>query len=273
TSSKTIPSLFQLTLFRLVTFALNYGIPSAQVGGEPARVYLLKKKGIPAEVAVSSVIIDKVFELSINVLFVVITLIILFLHHTPFKITGTVLIGLVVLILVWFYFQMARGKNFFTPIFKILHLDRIAVLSKLEKNIIDTENVIKTFFQHHTFALLKTIILSVMCFLLIVLEYFVILYFLGITPTLSQLLIITVLPLMGYLIPIPGAVGTLEAAHVAAFSLAGLDPVLALPTIIILRIRDILFVLAGLAYAYTVGFGMVKKIKDNTNSLASDSTK
>ena len=119
--------------------------------------------------------------------------------------------------------------------------------------------MIQTFFHHHVLALLTTIVLSVICFLFMILEYFVIFYFLGVTPTFSQLLIVTVLPLVGYLIPIPGAVGTLEVAQITAFTIAGLDPVLALPTIIILRIRDIIFVSGGLLYTYKVGFSIVRK--------------
>lgn len=258
TSGEKIPHWYDLTLFRLSTFALSYLIPSAQVGGEPARIYLLEKRGVSRDVAVSSVIIDKVFELSINVIFAVITLFILFLNHTAFEQTGILIIGLAVLLLSFFYYKTVVGNGFFLSIFHALRLNRLRFFARFEKPLVDTEHTIQTFFRHHILALIITLVYSTLCFLLILLEYFVIFYFLGITPTFSQLLIVTILPLVGYIIPVPGAVGTLEATQVTAVTLAGLDPVLAFPIIVIIRARDLVFVGGGLLYTYTQGFSLLR---------------
>lgn len=257
TNNNNIPPIHELALFRLVTFALSYLIPSAQVGGEPARIYLLEQKGVKRNVAVSSVVIDKVFELSINVLFSVGALAVLFLHRSTFENTGVFFIALAIIVLVFFFYQTVKGNGFFTSIFDGLRLNRIHFFAQYRHTISNTEKTMKTFFHHHLLALFTTIILSIICFLLMILEYFVIFYFLDVTPTFSQLLIVTVVPLMGYLIPVPGAVGTLEMAQITAFTLAGLDPILALPTVIILRVRDIIFVLGGLLYTYKKGFSLV----------------
>ncbi|MFN7160998.1 MAG: YbhN family protein [Candidatus Gracilibacteria bacterium] len=258
THNKNLPSLFTLSLYRLVSYTFSYLIPSGQVGGEPARILLLKRKGIPGNIATSSVILDKVFELSVTSGFSGLALILVLFNTKEINTTSIVAVLVIVSALGFFFYMSVFGEGFFTFFFRILHLEKIKILKKTEQHIIETEAHIKTFFLTHKIALLNTIILSLICFVMMMVEYYVVLVSMGIHANFTQLLVVTALPLIGYLIPSPGAIGSLELFQIAAFNIAGIDPTLALPTLIILRLRDILFLAVGVVVSYKYGFSLIK---------------
>lgn len=264
--SKT-PSLLHLTLYRLVSYTLSYLIPSAQVGGEPARILLLKKEGVPVKVATSSVILDKVFELSVSSGFSALAVILVLLNTKEMNMTTMAAIIIVLIFLGFFFYMSVFGQGFFTFFFKALHLERIHFLKKTGEHIMHIETHIKEFFRTHTTSLLYTILLSLLCFLMMMLEYHVVLISMGIQANYTQLLLVTALPLIGYLFPSPGALGALEVSQIAAFNLAGIDPTLALPTLIILRLRDILFLIIGVVVSYHYGFSFLKLKTPSTEQI------
>ena len=258
TSGDNIPSLYALTQYRLVTYTLSYLIPSAQVGGEPARILLLTKQGVSKHTATSSVVLDKVFELSVSSGFAALALVLLLMKTQNLDQSGGVAVAIILVLLGLFFYLSVFGEGFFTFFFRIFHLRKVSFLKKVGEHIIHTEHEIKKFFRVHLWALLVTILLSLLCFVFMMLEYYIILHSLGIPVTMLQLIIVTALPLIGYLFPSPGALGALEVSQVAAFSLAGIDPTLALPTLIIIRLRDIVFLFLGSMVTYHLGFSFLK---------------
>jgi uncharacterized membrane protein YbhN (UPF0104 family) len=79
-------------------------------------------------------------------------------------------------------------------------------------------------------------------------EVWTVLYFLGVHLSLSQLFILTFLPMIALLMPIPGGLGILEGGTAAVMGLMGVNPQYAVSLVLITRIRDIIFVAVGLIH-------------------------
>ena len=82
--------------------------------------------------------------------------------------------------------------------------------------------------------------------ILIFFEYWIVMLFLGKSLTLLQLFIIIIIIRISFLLPLPGALGALEAAHVLAMQSLGLDPALGISMCILIRFRDFLLSLIGI---------------------------
>lgn len=67
-----IPPLWTLYWIRMAGEAINYLTPSAYVGGEPLKAYLVKKRGVPGTIAAASVVEAKTLMTVAEVLFLVI---------------------------------------------------------------------------------------------------------------------------------------------------------------------------------------------------------
>lgn len=91
-----------------------------------------------------------------------------------------------------------------------------------------------------------------------VLEHFLVAYFMGIKLTFFQSFLSATLPGVSYIIPVPGAVGMLEGSHAGIFALLGVG-INVFVFVLILRLRDLVFILIGLAHASKHSIKMIKK--------------
>lgn len=255
-SGEKIPPFMSLYGFRLVAYTLSYFIPSAQVGGEPARILLVVKSGTPKEAATASVILDKVFELAVSGGFSALAFCFVFSSSTEFGIAPLLVVLATLAFLGSFFYLSIWGKGFFSTIVGLLHIQSWKKITPLLHSLTEVEQHIKSFFHGNLLPLLKTIALSLLCFLLMIAEYGLIFYFLGVQTTPVGLLLVTALPLVGYLFPSPGAVGALETTQIIAFQLAHIDPIYAIPTLLIIRLRDVVLVALGIICTSRYGLNL-----------------
>jgi len=250
-----VVSLWKISMFRFVGYSVSYLTPFAQLGGEPVRIYFLEKNGIPRKEAVSSVFIDKLFEAGIQLIFVAITIAVVLLSGADLPSENLTIGMLLVLsiIAVVYLWMTIWGKGFFTQVFRWLHLGNIKKLAPFEAKIERTEERIRSFFRNHPRDLLWVCLLSLLTYGFFLLEYEVMLTSLGVVPTFRQLLVVSMLPMIAYLTPIPGAVGAFELLSIASMQIVGLEGSLALPIIAMIRLRDLIFLGIGFAYASTHG--------------------
>ena len=116
-----------LFMYKLAGYAISYITPSAHVGGEPVRAYLLKRDNVPFPKAMSSVIIDKSFDLTVNTLFGTLLLLLVIANLALPSNTMMVLLALSLLssgLIFLFYYRTLKGKGFFILIFRLLGLNR-----------------------------------------------------------------------------------------------------------------------------------------------------
>ena len=259
-----VAKFWSMVGIRYVTYAIGYLLPSAQIGGEPVRMYFLEKRGFSRKEALSSVIIDKVFETAIVVIFAVIAfvLVIFYAQGVPTEIYSFFMLFLILLLFFAYFYYTIVKDGFFTFIFQVLHLKKIKFLAPLEEKIMSMEALMKRFFHHHVKELLWTIALTMLTYIVFLLEYYLLFFALGVKPTFGQLIVVSTIPLISYLIPIPGAAGALELSQYLSLSLAKMDPNLAFPIMVIIRLRDLFFIIAGLVYGSTHGVKLLSKGSD-----------
>lgn len=257
---KKVVSQWRLNMYRFVGYTVSYLTPFAQLGGEPLRIYFLEQHGIARREAVSSVLIDKLFEAGVQLIFVIIAITVVLVGggNLPSEGLTLTLLGFLVFLVAIYLYMTIWGKGFFTQIFRWLRLHKLARIAPFEQKLMETEDIIRRFFRGHVQDLLWVCALSLLTYALFLGEYLVMLTSLGVTPTVKQLLVVAVLPMLAYLTPLPGAVGAFEVLSIAALEIVGLNGSLALPMIVMIRLRDLTFLIIGFIYASTHGIRLAQ---------------
>jgi uncharacterized protein (TIRG00374 family) len=264
---KRIIPFYKLFLHRMSGFAVSYITPTAQTGGEPLRVMLLEQEKIPSKPAAASVIIDKSLEFAALFIFIGVGMGLAVIDGSlPGKteiLMMAVLIALVFIIF-WFYFTSIKDIGFFSSIIRALRLNRIKRFRTIEEKITEVEKQMSVFYRKHLSTFLLLIMISFVISAFLLLEHYLIARFLGVRMTFFQTFIVSTVPYIAYVIPVPGAIGLLEGGHAAIFALLGVN-INAFVLVFIIRIRDLIFVLIGLLHGSKQGLAMLKEgFKDNS---------
>lgn len=261
-------SFWQLFMHRMSGFAVSYITPTAQTGGEPLRAMLLHEDNVPARTAASSVIIDKGLEFAALFIFIGAGLAIALIEGgLPVNmqyIFGILLIVLVSLVF-WFYFSSVKNIGVFSSVLRFFKLTRFKKVKSFEGRIIEIEEEMAHFYKKHmrVFLILVGISLVIASFLL--LEHWLIARFMGVNMTFLQTFLVSTIPYIAFMIPIPGGIGLLEGGTAAIFAALGIS-INAFVLVFIIRIRDLVFVLVGLIHASKQGISMLKKAFMNNNN-------
>lgn len=257
---KTV-SFGKLFLHRMSGFALSYLTPSAQTGGEPLRILLLHEEGVSTRTATSSVVIDKGLELGSLFLFIALGIVIaLFDGSLPVELHAVMLIALVGMFafMFWFIFATVKNIGFFSSFLRFFRLTKLKKIKSFEERILEVEEEVATFYKHHvgTFWILVPISLIITSFLL--LEHYLVARFMGVNMTFLQTFLVSTIPYVAFIIPIPGGLGILEGGHAAIFAALGIS-INAVVLVLIIRVRDLCFVLVGLLHASKQGLSMLRR--------------
>jgi glycosyltransferase 2 family protein len=254
-------SFWQLFMHRMSAFAVSYITPSAQTGGEPLRAMLLHDDGVPAGTCASSVIIDKGLEFAALFLFIASGLgVALFYGAMPPELryaAGFILV-LIVVAVFWFYYSSVKDIGFFSSILRFFRLNKISRVRAWELGIIEVEVEMAKFYKKHlkSFILLVFISLIIASFLL--LEHYLVARFMGVRLDFMQTFLVSTIPYIAYVLPVPGGLGLLEGSTAAIFAVMGIN-INAFVLVFIIRIRDLIFVLIGLIHASKQAFIMLRK--------------
>lgn len=256
---KKIPSKV-FFLNRMSSFGLSYVTPTAQLGGEPVRMMLLEEAGVPKKIVASSVVIDKALELAALIIFITTGMLVALIDGTVPPGTKYILLILAIFMLLtvfWFYYSSIKNIGFFTSIIRVLHLKKIKKLENLEGKIHEFEQEMNTFYGQHKKVMKILIIISIITTSFLLVEHFLIAWFMGVNLTFFQIFLASTIPYIAYLIPVPGGLGVLESGHATIFALLGVN-INAFAFVFIIRMRDFIFVLIGLVNASRHGISMLK---------------
>jgi uncharacterized membrane protein YbhN (UPF0104 family) len=219
--------------YRLAVFGLSYFTPGPQVGGEPLQVlYLQHNHGLSFARATSAVIMDKLLEFLVNFVLIgmgawAILRVGLIsgeggrLTLSLIGLAGLLSLPLAQIVLLYFGFH---------PITKILlSLPFIQMENKALRTIIVAERMASAFCRRHA----RPMILAVI-------EYYLMVIFLGMNLTVVQLLASLTAMQIAFLMPLPGGLGALEASQVFALGAFGQTASAAISLTLLMRARDIL---------------------------------
>ncbi|HWR66101.1 MAG TPA: lysylphosphatidylglycerol synthase transmembrane domain-containing protein, partial [Bellilinea sp.] len=232
---------------------VSYFTAGPQVGGEPLQVMLVaqnQKVKFPA--AVSSVFLDKVFQLLTNFTFLVFGSLWIFSRDILGNIPGAgwwIGAGIVLAVPLLHLLTLRRGVFPFSHL--IQHLPRWSWLEKVTNVIAQSEELISRMLQTNTKVIFTAAIISAVGWLLMFAEYAFMLRFLGGTFAAPQVFLAFMASQLAFLTPLPGGLGALEASQVMIFTSFGAPAAIGLSVSLLMRSRDILFGLLGIVIATT----------------------
>ena len=248
---------FGLTVgHRLAAFGVSYFTPGPQFGGEAVQVLLVEKvHGVPRITAVSSVALDKTLELLVNFSFLAVGVwVVLQSSFLGDGLGGQTAVFAIVLLSfpVLYLLSLWRGHQ---PIAGFMQLTspvfsrRLAWANKFEtgtRGMAASEQQAGQFCHQAPRFLWTAFFVSVLGWLVMVVEFGAMLTFLGTDVSFLQAIMMLTAVRFAFLLPLPGGLGTVEAAMVLALTRLGFDPAVSLSASLLIRGRDILLSLAGL---------------------------
>jgi len=242
----------KLFVYKLAGFGVSYVTPAAHMGGEPIRAYLLKNNhNIEFKKALSSVVIDKSIELSLNGFFACITIIfILFTFTIPEKTAIIMILSSFAMIgaIYSFYHLTITEKGFFTTCFRLLKLNKWKLTKKYEKDIKGMEFHLIQFFKYNKKGFKNASLTFILTWVLMFFEYKLALLLLGYNASFAAIFIVFSLVGLAYIIPVPAALGALEFGQSSASAILGVSSGIGLALSIVIRGRDMIWVFLGLSY-------------------------
>jgi len=237
---------------KIIGFAISYLTPSMYIGGEPIRIYLLGKKyGVSMTRIGATVVVDKFLELGAGLFYILLGSIFVLIQYKlpwqlfiPLVVINTVLVGTMILLLVGFIWKTRPFSSTVSILGKIRPLKkgiRIAM-----PTIIRLEREIYSAFGKHGKSTLQAFFLNLLIGGLIFIKPALFFYFLHTLFNLSQLALLYALThlLLAFQFT-PGALGIFEWGEVGIFGLIGIKSEKALAYSLMVRITDLLMVVAA----------------------------
>ena len=254
----------KLFTYRMVCYSVSYLTPTAHVGGEPIRAYLLQRENVPLNTAFSTVIIDKSIELMADVVFFFIGALIItgsVAVEGRMKLVLLVVSFLLIGLMAWFIHGILAKKSLFVAIFRFFRLNTIQRFMPIEKNIAKIEKEIERFYRYKKEYFIIIMILILVLWILMFFEYRFILLMLGHKASPLQIFLILTGVGLAYSIPIPAAMGVLELGQLSAAKVLRLSSATGIALAFIIRTRDLLWTAIGLFFLSTYHFDFFRLSK------------
>ena len=255
----TLPYL-TLTAHRLAAFGVSYFTPGPQFGGEPLQVLLLERRhGVPRPSAIATVTLDKLLELLANFLFLAVGITwvlrqgIASQGHNQAAFIPLLPLAAILLFLAALY----AGQR---PLTRLLRLVKRFPLwhwlprwhengRRLSATLQASETQLTQLCRTAPQVMLLALLVSLFSWTLLITEYALMLRFLGVHLGAAQTVAMLTAARIAFLLPMPGALGTLEAGQVLMLQWLGFNPGTAVAASLLIRARDSLLALLGLAWA------------------------
>jgi uncharacterized protein (TIRG00374 family) len=240
-------NLLRLVGYRLAAFSMSYFTPGPQFGGEPLQVHLLTRHGIPVSTALSSVSLDKLLELAINFTFLVGGVMLVLQTGLLGGLASSHVLALalsLVLVPVSYLAALWGGKRPLTGLLIHISHPRLQAATRLVE---EAETLAGQFCRQKPVALLAAVVISLLTWAVMILEYYLLLNFLGLSVTLAQAIAGLTAARLAFLAPTPAGLGALEASQALASEALGFGLVSGLTVSLVIRARDLLIGATGLS--------------------------
>jgi uncharacterized protein (TIRG00374 family) len=246
-----------LAAYRMGANAISYLTPGPQFGGEPFQVgVLIQQHNTVAQDAAASVAVDRLIELCINCIILLVGL--LFLLQTRLlDATASIdtIAGITLLILLTgsILLALAIGK---TPL--SYWLDAICKRFGNRSGLAGVSTWLQTaerrtgeMLRQPPRVLMQYIGASLVQWTFMIGEFWLIYFVCGLTLSPVHLIGVVLAARLAFLLPLPGALGALESSQVLMLSTFALDPSIGLSVCLVMRARDLLLVGVGTGLAWS----------------------
>jgi uncharacterized protein (TIRG00374 family) len=241
-----------LTGYRLAAFGITYFTPGPQFGGEPLQVHLVRSRhDLSVTSALAGVTLDKLVELLVNFSFLIFGLILLLQSKLlnipssslPLSLSvGFLTLPTAYLLLLWKGYSPV--SSFLT--YLVTSTRKTKAFIQVRQATKSTEEQISWVLRDKPGALIRTLILSLLIWILMVAEYWMMLRILGIRFEATQTIIVLTAARIAFLLPFPAGLGALEAGQVTAMQMLGIEPALGISVSLLIRARDLSLAVLGL---------------------------
>jgi uncharacterized protein (TIRG00374 family) len=263
--AKGVPFM-PLLATRLSVFGVSYFTFGPQVGGEPLQVLALQRRyGLSYTRATASVLMDKLLEFLINFLLLAVGLTAIlqtgFFLEDRSKMAGALAILLV--LIVWPPVHILLIMKRIYPLTLLVgSLPFLSTNKQLLRFLRACEWLAGTFCRRHLPDLIGAIAASLLAGLGMLVEYALMLSFLGLRLPFWSIIAGWTAGWLSFLVPLPGGLGALEASQVFALGVFGATATTAISLTLLMRARDLLIGGLGLLLAGS-GFSITKANKSN----------
>jgi glycosyltransferase 2 family protein len=250
--NKRIP-FFPLFLVRIAVFGVSYFTLGPHVGGEPLQVFYLQRKyKLTFTHATASVVMDKLLELLANFFLLAVGLIAI-LEAGVLSTNGSsswLSLSGFLLLCMWPPIHIVFLYKRKYPVSAILRgIPFLKKDSRPVRFIAASERLAGAFCRRHLPSLLLAGAISILSGAGMLIEFALIVHFLGIDLSSWQTIAAWTAGWLALLVPLPGGLGALEASEVFALGVFGISATLAIGVTLVMRGRDILIGGLGLVIA------------------------
>ncbi len=243
----------RLFMVRMAGEAINVTTPTAMLGGEPMKAYLLTRYEVPMVEGLASVVTAKTIMVIAQILFMLLGLgVLLWLVGgdeynvlVAFVSVGMLGFGIFLFLLIQRY---GIGKGLLT----VAETCRIRSqrLEAYRPQLLELDRTIRNFYQQRRQTFMLSMGVYFVAWLTELFEVYAILYFLGVeVGWLSSLAIAAIAVLIkGSVSFIPGGLGAQEGGYLFLLMALGYGEVTGITFALIRRIREIMWILIGLVF-------------------------
>jgi uncharacterized protein (TIRG00374 family) len=244
--------------YRLATFGVSYFTPGPHFGGEPLQVYLVEKEHQTARAtAIAAMSMDKTLELLVNFTFLLSGVLIIIRQRTLGDSVGSEVVLLAaLLLLVPSGYLLAIWTGHAPLSWLAAQVSKLPMLRKRAglgermerggKAIFQSEREATHFCRRAPGHVTMALLVSVAAWGLMIVEFWLMIYFLGLSLTAMQLIAALTAARIAILLLLPGSIGALEASQAFAFGAMGLNPAIGISASLLIRGRDVLVGAFGL---------------------------
>ena len=254
-------SFLRVFAIRTAGEVVNMTTPTAYVGGEPLKAYLLQKSGVPMVEGLASVVIAKTTMTIAQVLFILLGIALGFWILGAQGSSGQVVaagllsIGLLAFGTVAFVFVQRRGL--FTWLLETLRTlgIRIGFLEAREDKLRELDRTILNFYTQHQTVFYTSTGLFFLGWLAEALEVFVIIYYLGGPADMWLAISIGALSVFikGGTFFIPGSLGAQDGGNLLLLQAFGYSDVTGITFALLRRFRELVWIGIGLGCLSMIG--------------------
>jgi len=261
---------YKLFIYRVADFSISFLTPSANVGGEPIRAYLLSQHNIKFKKAFSSVIVDKSIELTLNGLFTCIFLILILINFKlpeSMKVFSIFSSLLIIFLISLFYYKTLSREGFFSFFYRLFKLDRLKLSAKYTAYVKSLDNEVAKLFYKSRYYFWVAFLLQMSAWILSVFEHQIILKMLGLNVNMLSAFAAYAATGVSYIIPIPAALGILEFSQSIMSSILGFGSQVGFVLSFIIRGRDGIITIFGVIYLYFRKINFISQIISNNGKI------
>ena len=244
-----VPSFARLCAFRAASQSLAAILPGGRLGGEPLRAWYAVQSGVPVPAAITTVVVDRTLEMATSLAFVVAFALVLMQRDVPgidrtvvAALVGTVSLGFAIAVGV----RRLRAGGLLAPFVRTLAQTRPGIAQ--HAGAVELAEDAARRLLGRPARLATALGVGLVADLLTLVQYACLLAAFGLPSTPVAVVAAVFASGAARTLPVPGAVGTVEAAQVWIFGMLGHPPEVGLAVGLATRLRDLVWAAPGLAY-------------------------